>query len=80
MRLHEFLEKLEEMIKEAEEIKDEDLRFVKMAKANERYIALMSIFEPATLDSLLTEEEKKALVKLGVTFIKFMFDTCKEDE
>lgn len=80
MRLHEFLEKLEEMINDAEETKDADLRFVKMAKANERYIALMAIFEPATLDSLLTEEEKKALVKLGTTFIEFMLQADKEDE
>lgn len=80
MRLHEFLEKLEEMIKEAEETKDADLRFVKMSKAHERYMALMSIFEPATLETLLTEEEKKAVVKLGVAFIKFMLDTCGEDE
>lgn len=80
MRLHEFLEALEEMINDAEETKDEDLRFVTTARATERYIALMSIFEPETLDSLLTEEEKKALVKLGVTFIKFMVGTYMEDE
>lgn len=80
MRLHEFLEELEEMINDAEVTKDENARFAKLARANERYIALVKIVEPEILNSLLSEEEHKSFVKIGVTLITFMMNTVMEDK
>lgn len=78
MRIHQFLEELEEMINDAKEIKDADARFLKLLRANERYISLIKLFEQETLMSLLTVEEHKDMLTLGVSLIDFMVESDKE--